>query len=200
MSDRLEPLDQAFFDRDARVVARDVLGRYLRRDQVVLRITEVEAYAGPSDTACHATAGRTARTAPLYGPAGRAYVYLCYGLHQMLNLVCGPDGHCVLVRACAPIEGHDIVQERRGAQRGTNLLTGPGRVGQALALDGSFSHHPLTEPGGLQALQGEPVTDALSGPRVGIDYALPRDREAPWRFAVPDCRWVSHRKGLAARR
>ncbi len=191
-------LDRAFFARDVVVVARDLLGRTLRRGGVQLRITETEAYKWPPDTACHAKAGRTPRTAPLWGPPGHAYVYLCYGLHNMLNLVTGADGRAqaVLVRSCAPVAGLATVRRRRGGKAGPVLLTGPGKVGQALGLDTSWSHHDLTTPDGLSVGPGEACAAVLVGPRVGIDYAEPQHRDLPWRFAEADTPWVSQRRHL----
>lgn len=193
---RLVP--QRFYQRDALEVARDLLGHYLCAGRVVLRITEVEAYRSQHDTACHARFGRTARNEPMWGPPGRAYVYLCYGLHQLLNLVTGPAGHpaAVLIRACEPVRGLEIIRARRGGSDGPALLAGPGRVAQALALDGSFNHHPLYRPGGLVLRWGTPPRGVLAGPRVGIDYADPDDRAAPWRFAARDTPWLSRRAGL----
>lgn len=191
-------LEESFFARDACSVARDLLGRELRRDGVALRITEVEAYAGPEDSASHARFGRTARTAPVWGPPGRAYVYVCYGIHAMLNVVARVEGEAsaILIRACEPVSGLDVIRERRGRRAGPVLLTGPGKVGAALALDTSFSGHALFTPGGLTLCEGEPARDVLVGPRVGIDYADEVDRQAPWRFAVADTPWVSARRGL----
>jgi DNA-3-methyladenine glycosylase len=83
------PLARAFYARDALTVARALLGKQLRRGRVVLRITEVEAYRHPDDSASHCRMGKTPRNAPMWGPPGHAYVYLCYGIHQLLNLVCG---------------------------------------------------------------------------------------------------------------
>lgn len=193
-----EPLGTAFFARDVVDVARALIGVTLRRGDVSLRITETEAYKWPPDTACHAKAGLTKRTAPLFGPPGRAYVYLCYGMHNLLNLVTGEDGQAqaVLIRACAPLRGLERVEDRRGGRRGVALLDGPGKVGQALALDPSWSHHDVTAPGGLEALVGEPPEGLLAGVRIGIDYALPEHRTLPWRFAEAGSRWVGHRKSL----
>lgn len=164
----------------------------------MLRITETEAYKWPPDTACHARAGRTARTEPLFGPPGHAYVYLCYGIHSLLNLVTGEDAQAqaVLIRACAPVEGLGVLTERRGGRQGPSLLDGPGKVGQALGLDTTWSHHDVTTAHGLQVGPGTRPAGLLSGPRVGIDYALPEHRELPWRFAEADSRWVGHRKSL----
>jgi DNA-3-methyladenine glycosylase len=177
------PLPRSFFGRDVLEVAPDLLGRHLRRDDVVLRIVEVEAYRWPGDTACHARAGRTARNDAIWGPPGRAYVYLCYGIHNLLNIVTGPDGQAqaVLVRACEPVAGHATIAARRG-RADVRSVSGPGCVGQALGLDPSWSHHPLHRAGVLEA--GEPGhAPLLVGPRVGIDYAEPAHRALPWRFA-----------------
>jgi DNA-3-methyladenine glycosylase len=193
-----EPLPQDFCARDALTLARDLLGRHLRRGEVVLRITEVEAYRWPDDSANHCYRGRTRRNAAMFGPPGRAYVYLCYGIHNLLNVVCrdAGEGAAVLIRAAEPVMGLDVVQARRGKARGPALLTGPGKVGQALAVDPGWSSHALFEPGGLELLAGTPVDAHLVGPRVGIDSALPAHRDAPWRFAVGGTRWVSHRRTL----
>jgi DNA-3-methyladenine glycosylase len=197
---RYELLPEAFYARECVDVARDLVGRYLLRDDVVLRITETEAYCGPADSAAHTRMGRTARNAPMWGPPGRAYVYLCYGLHMMLNVVAGqPLGSAVLIRSAEPVAGLDTVRARRGGKDGPVLLTGPGKIGAALALDTSFSHHPLTEPGGLALARGQPPARICCGPRVGIDYAAAEDRAAPLRFAVADSRWVTAPKGLGLR-
>jgi DNA-3-methyladenine glycosylase len=193
-----EVLPRAFFERDVLSVARDLVGRHLRRGVVELRITEVEAYRWPGDTACHARSGLTPRNAPLWGPPGRAYVYLCYGLHNMLNIVTGPDGdaQAVLVRACEPVAGLATIRERRGHKDGRVLLTGPGKIGQALDLDTSWSHHELHRRGGLTVRDGQPAPRLLVDARVGIDYADPEHRVLPWRFAAADTEWVTHRATL----
>lgn len=187
MTDELLPA--SFFREESLDLARALLGRWLRHDGIVLAITEVEAYRGPTDSGCHTFRGRTPRTAPMWGPPGHLYVYTCYGLHQMLNVVAGPrDGAAaaVLVRACAPIAG--VAPGVR--------LDGPGKVGRVLGIDKAFNHHALYEPGGVELLQGEPVHAVAVGRRIGIDYALPEHRDAPWRLAVAGSPWVSHRRGL----
>jgi DNA-3-methyladenine glycosylase len=191
-------LPQSFFARDALTVAQELLGKLIVHGPVVLRITEVEAYRHPGDTANHCRAGRTIRNAPMWGPAGHAYVYLCYGLHSMLNLVTDrvDEGAAVLIRACEPIEGLATVADRRGGKTGPVTLTGPGKVGAALGLDTRFSGHAVFAPGGLEVRDGAAPAKLLAGPRVGIDYASPADRRAPWRFAVADSPWVSHRQTL----
>lgn len=189
-------LPRSFYDRSALEVAPDLLGKELRHGPVRLRITEVEAYT-EDDTACHAYKGRTDRTEVLFGPPGRAYVYLCYGIHQMLNIVTdSTQAAAVLVRACEPVAGLEVVRERRGGKTGPVLLTGPGKVGQALGVDTSFSGHVLYRRGGVELHDGAAPAAMLTGPRVGIDYAEPVDRDAPWRFASAGTRWVSRPKSL----
>ncbi len=195
-----ELLPRDFYARDALQVARELLGATLRNGEVVLRVTEVEAYRWPDDTANHGRHGRTLRNDALWGPPGRAYVYICYGIHHLLNLVTGADGQAaaVLVRACEPLKGLALIQDRRGGLSGPALLAGPGRVAQALGLDRSWNHHPVFEPGGVEVRKGSVVDKVLSGPRVGVDYAEPEHRDAAWRFAVADTAWVSRRSTLTA--
>jgi DNA-3-methyladenine glycosylase len=192
-------LTQRFFARDALDLARDLVGRVLVRGEVAVRITEVEAYRHPGDTASHCRMGRTARNAPMWGPPGHAYVYLCYGVHSMLNLVSNAEGEgaAVLVRAAEAIAGEAVIAGRRG---GRLDLAGPGKVAAALALDTSWSGHPLFVRGGLELHEGTPVPRALVGPRVGIDYAAARDRRAPYRFADPGSSSVTVRRTLSLER
>ena len=164
-----------------------------------MRITETEAYP-PGDTASHCRAGRTARNEAMWGPPGRVYIYLCYGLHQMLNVVSGAEGsgQAVLIRAAEPLAGLEVLRARRGGKQGPELLNGPGKLGAALGLDRSFGGHRLYVRGGLEARAAVlPTPPALlCGPRVGIDFAAPDDVAAPWRFALAGSRWVSHRRTL----
>ena len=191
-------LPQSFYARDALVVARELLGMHIRHGPVQLRITEVEAYR-VGDSASHCRMGRTPRNAPMWGPAGHAYVYLCYGMHNMLNFVTDQPGQgaAVLIRACEPLRGEALIRKRRGGLTGPTALTGPGKVGAALAVDTGFSGRALYRRGGLCVLEGEPPRALRVGPRVGIDYASQEDRLAPYRLACADSAWVSQRKGLA---
>ena len=192
-------LPRRFYARDALDVAPELLGALLCRGSVVLRITEVEAYRWPDDTANHGRHGRTPRNDALWSQPGRLYVYLCYGIHHLLNLVTDADGRAsaVLVRAAEPLAGLGVIRRRRNGLNGPALLTGPGKVGAALGLSLQWNHHPLYERGGLEVRSGEPPDEILSGPRVGIDYARPEHRDAAWRFAAGGTPWVSHRRGLA---
>jgi DNA-3-methyladenine glycosylase len=181
------------------LAARALLGALLVREGVTLRITEVEAYGGPGDSASHARHGRTPRNAPMWGPPGRAYLYFCYGVHWMLNVVTGPEGEAtaVLVRGAEVVSGLDEVLLRRKAAKATpGLCAGPGKVAQALGLDRSFDGHDLLAPGGLELRPGAPPPTILAGPRLGIGFATPEDRALPWRFAAGDSRAVLHRKAL----
>jgi DNA-3-methyladenine glycosylase len=191
-------LPQSFYARDALVVARDLLGQHIHCAGVVLRIAEVEAYRHPDDSANHCRKGRTPRNAPMWGPPGHAYVYLCYGLHNMLNLVTNREGEgaAVLIRACEPVRGLPRIVERRGIADGPSLLNGPGKVAAALGLDTSFSGHCLFRRGGLWVCEGEAPDRIVRGPRVGIAYASPEHQRAAWRLAIADSRWVSQRSTL----
>ncbi len=187
------PIDRAFFARDAYVVARDLIGVLIRRDRVLLRIVETEAYA-QHDTACHAHKGLTPRTAPLFGPPGHTYVYLCYGIHRMLNMVAGSDGVAAgcLIRGAEVVEGLDVVVDRRGTPPGPGICAGPGKIGAALALDVKDTGKDLIDGRFLSLTKG-PTGRIASGPRVGIDYADPGDRRRQWRFADATSKAVTHR-------
>jgi DNA-3-methyladenine glycosylase len=187
------PLPASFYDRDALDVAHDLIGARVEvtlngADAVALRIVEVEAYRFPGDTANHARMGRTPRNAPMWGPPGHAYVYLCYGLHHMLNFVTGPAGHAaaVLLRGGECVSGHDVF----AARRPDGSCNGPGKVGGALGLSVALSGTPLFGPGPIRVFAGASRPALLVGPRIGIDYAAEADRVAPWRIAAAGSRQV----------
>jgi DNA-3-methyladenine glycosylase len=152
--------------------ARNLLGKYLVRTGIngcgPRMITEVEAYDGERDLACHAAHGRSVRTEVMYGPGGHWYVYLCYGLHEMLNLVVGPPGWpaAVLVRGVAGISG-------------------PGRLTRRFAITRGLNGRPAEPATGLHIEDhGVRVPPRLvrASPRVGVAYAGPEWAERPWRF------------------
>ena len=181
--------------------ARALLGAQLAHGEVLLRITEVEAYGGPWDSASHARHGHTPRNAPMWGPPGRAYLYFCYGMHWMLNVVTGPEGEAsaVLIRGAEVVTGLDAVLRRRGASRATpQLCAGPGKVAQALGLDKTFDGHDLLAPGGLELRPGTPPATILAGPRLGIAFATGEDQARPWRFADGDSGALLQQKALGA--
>jgi DNA-3-methyladenine glycosylase len=186
---RSKTLPRSFFERPTLVLARELLGTRLVRVQEGLRlsgiITETEAYIGETDLACHAKAGRTRRTAVMYGPPGHAYVYFTYGNHWMLNVVAEPEDSpaAILIRAILPEEGREIIDSRRG---GKDTL-GPGKLTQALGIDGSLNGIKLYDPASeLRIESGRPVEakDILTGPRIGL-YTVPEPwKSIPWRFRV----------------
>jgi DNA-3-methyladenine glycosylase len=181
------------------IAACSLLGCLLVREEVTLRITEVEAYGGPEDSASHARHGRTARNAPMWGPPGRAYLYFCYGVHWMLNVVTGPEGEAsaVLIRGAEVLAGLDRVLTRRGiTKESRQLCAGPGKVAQALGLDRTFDGHDLLVAGGLELHDRPQPTAILAGPRLGIGFAAEEDRVRPWRFADGDSLAVLQRKAL----
>jgi len=182
---------QSFYIRPVEVVAPDLLGKLLCGNGVVLRITETEAYGGPEDSASHCRFGRTPRNAPMWGVGGHCYIYLCYGIHQMLNVVTGDidNGAAVLIRACEVISGYQRAAERRGIKRvtpGLPLCDGPGKVTQALAIDRNYNNHPLFESGGLELHDGTQPTSIERTKRIGIDYATESDKSALLRFRVSE--------------
>jgi DNA-3-methyladenine glycosylase len=197
-----KPLPKSFFQRPVEELAPELLGCRIIGGPVVMAITEVEAYAGPQDSASHARFGKTARNTPMWGPGGHAYVYLCYGIHNMLNISADESGRAsaVLIRACEPIAGLDEIRRRRGGAGGAKsdatLLAGPGKVGAALQVDPSWSGRALYRTGDLYLARGDTPAGVLVGPRVGIDYAEPADRARPWRFAVAGSTCISRPSGL----
>lgn len=162
-------LPPSFFSRSATELSPALLGKILCRSTekgvLRLRITETECYFGEEDTACHAHRGRTPRTEAMYEKGGRAYVYLCYGIHSLLNLTTGPDGHpeAVLIRG---VEG----------------VVGPGRVTKHMQIDRSLNKILLTPENGLWVEDDGTLLDFITTPRIGIDYASEEDRVKPWRF------------------
>jgi DNA-3-methyladenine glycosylase len=174
-------------------VAPTLLGGLLRHGEVVVRLTEVEAYGGASDPASHAFRGRTARTEVMFGPPGRLYVYFSYGMHWAANVVCGPDGTAsgILLRAGEVVQGLELVRSRRGRAVDRDLARGPGRLTQALGITADHK--------GTSVLGGGPVTLTLdpqpaalisTGPRVGVSMEADR----PWRFWLTGNRFVSDYK------
>jgi DNA-3-methyladenine glycosylase len=187
---RREVLNTSFYDRDPRQVAVDLLGCVLVHEtpEGVSSgvVVETEAYR-PEDPACHAYKGPTMRNRNIFGRPGIAYVYLSYGIHKLLNLVCEEEGvgSAVLIRALRPLEGQDVMRERRG--RKGDLCNGPGRLTQALGVQLAHDGSDLTN-GSLYLTWGKlPEGDIISTTRVGIS----RGMELPWRYLVEDDKDVS---------
>ena len=189
------PLPRDFYARDTELVARDLLGCILEcrtPDGVASgRIVETEAYLGEHDLACHAAAGRTRRTEPLYGPPGIAYVYFIYGVHWCFNAVTRAEGlpSAVLVRALEPLDGLTHMRARRpAAKRDVDLTNGPGKLCAALGIDVRHNALPL-QRAPILIREGDPVSDAnvQITPRIGIRES------ADWmlRWIVADSAYVS---------
>jgi DNA-3-methyladenine glycosylase len=188
-------VEELFYNRPAVEVARDLLGMRLVRILDGIRISgtiiETEAYAGEYDLACHARAGLTKRTAVMYGPPGRAYVYFTYGMHWLLNAVCLAEGDpaAVLIRAIEPEEGLDAIAARRNGQPPARWTDGPGKICQALGIDGSLNGVNLSIPShGLWIEMGTTILDeqVRSGPRVGLGNTPEPWKSVPWRYRVMD--------------
>jgi len=189
----MKPLPESFFARDTVVVARDLIGKVLVRKEGKNRITgwitETEAYRGEEDLACHCRAGRTLRTEIMYGPAGRAYVYLIYGMHWLLNVVTEGDGTpgAVLIRAVQPLEGLEIIAKRRKGQTRENWTNGPGKLSQALNITRDFNGTNVCSAANpLFIARGKAILPQAvqSGPRVGLDSVPEPWRSIAWRFSV----------------
>ncbi len=184
-------LPTKFYDRPTLTVARELLGarlvRILDGVKLVGIITETEAYFGFDDLASHAKAGRTIRTAPMFGPPGHAYVYFTYGNHWMLNAVTEKEGFpaAVLIRAIRPIEGIEVMMERR-QERDT---LGPGKLTQALGITKSENNVNLTEANStlwIEAGHFIPDKSVTIGPRVGLNKTPQPWLSKPWRFLVKE--------------
>ena len=203
-------LERDFFARPVLEVAPALLGcRVVRTSpegRVVVRVTEVEAYAGEGDPGSHAARGRTPRTAVMFGPAGHLYVYFSYGMHWCVNVVCGQDGaaSAVLLRAGEVVEGVDLARERRPAARTErDLARGPARLASALGITGDLGGHDLVggDPHVLPLTADDPVRPVTTGPRVGVAGPGGDGEQYPWRFWLDGEPTVSvYRPGGARRR
>lgn len=184
-----ERLTREFFARSVHEVAPDLIGATLLVDGVGGRVVEVEAY-DQEDPASHSFAGRTARNASMFGPPGHAYVYRSYGVHWCLNLVCDVEGRAeaVLVRALEPTHGLERMRARRGVSLDRALCSGPGKLGQALAVTREHDGLPLDEPP-FELLAREETPEIAAGPRIGITRAI----EHTWRYGLRGSPFLSRR-------
>lgn len=164
-------LTSAFYSSSAIELAPILLGKSLCRrindDTIKLRITETEIYFGENDTACHASKGYTKRTQVMYEQGGVAYIYLCYGIHNMLNIVTGAQSHpqAVLIR-------------------GVKKYNGPGKLTKALEVDRSLNNKALTKESGLWLEDDGEMLEYTATPRIGIKYASIEDQNKLWRFVA----------------
>lgn len=186
-------------------IARDLLGKILVTEfdglRTAGRITETEAYRAPDDRASHAFGNRrTARTEVMFQEGGKAYIYLCYGIHHLFNVVTAPEGtaHAVLIRAVEPIEGLEVMLRRRGRttfskQQTTSLTTGPGALSQALGLTTKWTGQSFLAPDSPVWIEdrGDFIleNEIVAGKRIGVDYAG-ECAKWPWRFWLKNSPFV----------
>jgi DNA-3-methyladenine glycosylase len=185
-----EVLAAEFFERSVHEVARDLIGCTLMHGDCGGVIVEAESYER-DDPACHAYVGKTARNEVLFGPPGRAYVYLSYGIHSLLNAVAEPDGQAaaVLIRAMEPTVGIEAMRSRRGRRPDEELCSGPGKLTEALGVGLADNGASLSAPP-FAILPREGAwgrVEVTAGPRIGISKAV----ENPWRFCAAGSRFVS---------
>lgn len=199
-------IPSAFYEQSTLEIARQLLGKTL----VVIPegdesratagiIVETEGYVGPEDPACHAYVGRTRRNDIMWGPPGLAYVYFTYGNHWMINAVTGPDGYAAaaLIRAVQPVLGVEAMRDQRGLHllkgkvEDRQLTNGPGKLCQAMGINGSYNGQPLTGPR-LYIVETPlslqlPPFEVVETTRIGIS----RGKDFPWRYYVKGNRYVS---------
>jgi DNA-3-methyladenine glycosylase len=200
-------LTSSFYEREDVVqISKDLLGKYLISFADGLytagMITETEAYSGQNDKACHAHLNRrTDRTEIMYHNGGLAYVYLCYGLHSLFNIVTNQKGNAdaVLIRAIEPTEGLEVMQQRRGmATLSPRLTAGPGVMSKAMGI--SKSHYGTDLQGDTLWIEDRgihiPEKDMIACPRIGVDYAE-EDALLPWRFYIKGNPYVSKKAPAA---
>lgn len=196
----MQRLPLSFYLRDdVTKISRELLGKVLvtnwQGQYTSGRITETEAYEGEKDRASHAFRGKTPRTEIMFEEGGKAYVYLCYGIHQMFNIVTSSKGtpHAILIRAVEPIEGIDIMLQRTGKKHLDHTLTrGPGNVGKAFGFHTSQCGISLLSDELFIADDGFKLSKKMIGtsPRIGVDYA---GEHAAWhyRFFIKGNKYVS---------
>lgn len=195
-----------FQQPDPVFLARDLLGKLLVTTfdgrRTVGRISETEAYKAPEDRACHAYGNRrTARTETMFAAGGVAYVYLCYGIHELFNVVTGPadSAHAVLIRAVEPVAGIEWMLQRRAKEKLTPQLTaGPGVMTVALGITRAYDGQPLTEAK-ADAVWIQEATEAVPDQQIGVSSRIGVDSAGscaarPWRFFLRDNPYVSRKR------
>lgn len=204
MDQNVHVLPQTFYQStDVVHLAKQLLGKIVISD-IEGKITsgiivETEAYRGPDDKGCHAYGGRyTERTRIMYATGGTAYVYICYGMHPMFNVVTGPEGdaHAILIRAIEPLTGAENMLERRNMSlTKTDLTNGPGKLAVALGITKEMNGSLLYEKESTIYIKSDNFVveekDIVSGPRVGMSVHVGPCAHRPWRFYIRDNPWVS---------
>lgn len=188
----MRALPRSFYARDTVKVARELLGKLIRHGGTAGRIVETEAYLGEGDLASHSAHGVTARTRVIFGPPGHAYVYLNYGIHACLNLIAEPEGSagCVLIRALEPVEGIELMRERRRVSGLEKLASGPGKLTQALGITLADNGSDVTR-GPILVFAGDGEFEIGVSKRIGIT----KSADLPLRFFVRGSGFVSLARG-----
>ena len=190
MNDRLS---ESFFGRNTVLVARELVGKQLVRQEGNKRLSgviiETEAYRGQEDLACHARVGKTPRTEIMFGPPGRTYIYFVYGMHWLLNFVTEDDGFpgAVLIRAIIPKEGLEIISRRRNGQPKKQWTNGPAKICQAMNIDNQLNGINICARNAQVYVEnGVEIESELiqASPRVGLNSVPEPWRSIPWRFKL----------------
>lgn len=189
-------LSRSFYERGkVTEIAKELLGKHLftLKDGVTTSgvIVETEAYCGRNDKACHAYLKRTKRTQIMYGQGGFAYVYLCYGIHNLFNIVTNQEGlaDAILVRAIEPVDGVQTMEKRRSMKLSANLTSGPGKLSEALSISLKDYGSDLTKHN-IWIEDNSNHHEIIETTRIGIDYAG-EDANLPWRYYIKDNKYVS---------
>jgi DNA-3-methyladenine glycosylase len=187
-----KPLGKKFFSQDTVDLAKALLGKHLVFGRLRGIIVETEAYLYKNDPGCHAYKGKTPRNAPMFGPAGRAYVYLIYGMYHCLNIVSGKEGEgeAVLIRALEPVDGIALMQKRRKTKKTENLCNGPGKLTQAFGITRKLNNASLLE-GDFRVYDSRIKPKICRSTRIGLSAG----KDLLLRFYVKDSRFVSYWSG-----
>ncbi|MDP9226110.1 MAG: DNA-3-methyladenine glycosylase [Actinomycetota bacterium] len=196
-------LRRSFYERDALVVARELIGcLFVHRTsegRLVVRLVETEAYRGEQDPGSHGYRGMTPRTQVMFGPPGRLYVYFTYGMHWCANVVCGTKGTCeaVLLRAGEPVTGMEEMRRRRGGIPPRLVAAGPARLTQAMGITKEHNGASLVDEGALFCAE-DAITARYRSSEIAetvrVGLARGRGEDLPWRFAVADNPFTSRRR------
>jgi len=181
-------LGKKFFNQPTVKLAKALLGKYLCLGKLKGMIVETEAYLYRGDPGCHASRGQTPRNTPMFGPAGRTYVYFIYGMYHCLNIVSGKqgEGEAVLVRAIEPVQGIALMQRRRKTKKIENLCNGPGKLTQAFGITKKHNNLSLID-GPLQIFDNRKKTQIVKTTRIGLSAG----KELELRFFIKGNKFVS---------
>jgi DNA-3-methyladenine glycosylase len=183
-----KPLGQRFFNQPTVDLAQALLGKYLGLGDLRGKIVETEAYLYHDDPGCHASRGLTPRNAPMFGPAGHAYVYFIYGMYHCLNIVSGKtgEGEAVLIRALEPVQGIELMSKRRKTDKVENLCNGPGKLTQAFGITRKHNNASLLD-GDLRVYGSREKLEIASDKRIGLSAG----QDLELRFFIKGNRFVS---------